>query len=309
MKVKLLIDTDLGGDCDDVGAIALANILKNKEQLELLGMTHTTSLPWGVCCIDIINRYYQNPMELGANMDENYCNENCNTYAQKMAESFFSSYQDRNDAEEATHYLRRILSKQEDHSITIVCIGQLINMARLLQSQKDEFAEENGIELVRKKVKEFVVMGGLFTNENEKVFFEGQQYDIEYNIACDIPSARYFIRHVPVRVTFSDFLCGNQIHTLGPLIKKKDMSNPVTFAYVHFSNKARESWDLLTLYYAVYHDQKIFSVSENGTISIDQNGKTTFSTKKKSNHFYLKLKENPIIVEQQINQYFTEESL
>ena len=29
MKKVLFIDTDLGGDCDDVGAVALANIFKN----------------------------------------------------------------------------------------------------------------------------------------------------------------------------------------------------------------------------------------------------------------------------------------
>ena len=35
MSIKLLIDTDLGGDCDDVGAIALANILQNKNKVEI----------------------------------------------------------------------------------------------------------------------------------------------------------------------------------------------------------------------------------------------------------------------------------
>ena len=35
MKEKLFIDTDLGGDCDDVGALALANIFKNKGLIDM----------------------------------------------------------------------------------------------------------------------------------------------------------------------------------------------------------------------------------------------------------------------------------
>ena len=60
MKKVLFIDTDLGGDCDDVGAVALANIFKNNDIIEIAGMTHTTSLPWGPACIEIINKFYNN---------------------------------------------------------------------------------------------------------------------------------------------------------------------------------------------------------------------------------------------------------
>ena len=73
MKKILFIDTDMGGDCDDVGAIALANILKNENLIEIAGITHTTSLPWGPACIDIVNRYYGNPNILvGATKRKNY---------------------------------------------------------------------------------------------------------------------------------------------------------------------------------------------------------------------------------------------
>lgn len=309
MSIKLLIDTDLGGDCDDVGAIALANILQNKNKVEIIGITHTTSLSWGVPCIDIINRYYHHQIKIGANMDDNYCNDNCNRYAQKMAERFYSSYKDRKDAKEAVSFLRKTLSEQDDHSVTIVCIGQLINMARLLKSKSDEYSKYDGVELVKKKVKEFVVMGGLFNKENEIITFEGKEYKSEYNICCDIASAQYFIQNVPTKVIFSDFKCGYQVHTLGPLIEKKDMNNPITFAYVNFQNKARESWDLLTIYYATYHDLEMFSISNNGTILIDDKGITTFDELKQSNHYYLMLKQDAKTIENTINNYFKEDVL
>ena len=46
-KKLLIIDTDIGGDCDDAGALALANIFKNEGLIDLLGMTLTTSAPYG----------------------------------------------------------------------------------------------------------------------------------------------------------------------------------------------------------------------------------------------------------------------
>ena len=85
MKEKLFIDTDLGGDCDDVGALALANIFKNKGLIDIVGMTHTTSMPYGAGCIDLINEYYGNAgIKVGATRREGYCSFDTNQYAQKM---------------------------------------------------------------------------------------------------------------------------------------------------------------------------------------------------------------------------------
>jgi len=44
-KVKIIFDTDFGGDADDLGALAMLHNLHNKGECELLGM-EIPEFPW-----------------------------------------------------------------------------------------------------------------------------------------------------------------------------------------------------------------------------------------------------------------------
>lgn len=299
---KLFIDTDLGGDCDDVGAIALANIIKNDGKIDIIGMTYTTSLLWGPCCVDITNKYYGNKsIPIGVTKRKDYCVINTNKYAQKMVEAFNYDIQKANFME-AVELIRKTLANQEDHSVSFVCIGQLDNVSDLLDSKADKYSKLSGIELVKKKVKEFIIMGGLFKNPDEKVMFNGYEYQREYNIVCDIKSAQNFIAKVPVKVVFSDFKVGYQVFTAKPLLDKKDLTNPITFAYYHFQNKPRESWDLLAVYYACFGNDDLFKTSKNGQISILDDGTTLFNDLNSNmNHYHIRLNNSIDYIENKIN--------
>ena len=41
--VKIIFDTDIGGDCDDAGALALIHRLCDKGEAELLAVTHCSN--------------------------------------------------------------------------------------------------------------------------------------------------------------------------------------------------------------------------------------------------------------------------
>ena len=115
MRKVLFIDTDLGGDCDDVGAVALANIFKNNDVIEIAGMTHTTSLPWGPACIEIINKYYNNDsIPIGATSRKNYCVENTNKFAEKMANAFPHSLKERDKVKDSVRFIVDSDSKVEE---------------------------------------------------------------------------------------------------------------------------------------------------------------------------------------------------
>ena len=58
---NIIIDTDIGPDCDDVGALAMLNIYANQGLCRILGVSHCTSNPYGAGTIDVINRYYGRP--------------------------------------------------------------------------------------------------------------------------------------------------------------------------------------------------------------------------------------------------------
>jgi hypothetical protein len=185
--------------------------------------------------------------------------------------------------------MRKKLANAQDQSVTIVCIGQLNNASDLLDSKPDEYSSLSGVDLVKKKVREFVVMGGMFKTNDEPVYFYGNEYKSEYNIVTDIKSAQNFISKCPVKVYFVDFLCGYQIKTGASLLNQNNEANPVTIAYRLFQNGPRESWDLLTLWFAVFGKSNFFKVSKEGKISISDDGVTTFSENEKCHHFYLSI--------------------
>ena len=218
-KVKVILDTDLGGDCDDVGALALLHVLTNKAEAEIIGISHTTSSRYGVACIDIINNFYERPMLIGDNkLDTHLAGQDSGKYTARLVEKFHSKYMDRSLAMESTSYLRRCLAGVEG-KVKLVAIGQLNNFARLLRSEADEFSPLSGRELIESKVDEVVVMGGLFASNDEPVIFDNKPYLAEYNIVSDLTSSKYFIENCPVKITFIDFLIGYKVKTLGKLVE------------------------------------------------------------------------------------------
>ena len=307
MKKILFIDTDIGGDCDDAGALALANIFKNKGLIDILGITFTTSSIYGPACIDAINKFYNNTFLIGMTSRKNYCVDNVNAFQEVLAKEFKNDFYDKNndilkEAIDSIKLIRKQLAQAKDNSVTFVCIGQLNNASDLLDSVADEYSSLNGIELVKKKVKEFVIMGGLFKdNKDEVISFCNATYDSEYNIATDIPSSINFINKVPVKTTFSDFKVGYHIKTGKSLLLENNLNNPVTRAYKIFQNRPRESWDLLTMWYAIFNDDAFFKTSKEGKISIDKNGVTTFNENAKNNQFYIQLNNENSFIEERID--------
>lgn len=287
---KIIIDTDLGGDCDDVGAVSLANIMHNQGLIDIKAITYTTSLEWGPLCVDAINHYYGNDnIPLGVTSRNNFCEENTNKYAEKMSKAFHHNATSKKDYMDSVRLIRKVLAEAEDNSITLAFIGQLNNGADLLDSTPDDISPLNGVELVAKKVSEVVIMGGLFKEENETVYFCGYPYEREYNIICDILSSQKFIHNLPCKVVFNDFKVGYQIHTGKPLLDKMDMSHPITFAYNLFQNSPRESWDLLTVWYAALGISDLFTLSNSGTVEVLDDGTTIFTENSEGKHFYTRL--------------------
>ena len=292
-RKQLIIDTDIGGDCDDAGALALANIFHNSGNIKILGMTFTTSCKYGPACMDAINKYYGNSFEIGQTVRKNYC-EFANCFQEVLAKEFPNDIYDQKNQTlkpviNSIELLRKKLASANDNSVSIVCIGQLNNASDLLDSDGDQYSPLSGVELVKKKVKEFIVMGGMFPKDNKPVLFEGSEYKSEYNIVSDITSSKNFLNKCPCQIYFVDFLCGYEIKTGGSLLSQNNDKNPVTIAYKLFQNKPRQSWDLLTVWFATFGKDDFFSISQEGKISIDNNGVTTHNADIKAGHYYLSL--------------------
>lgn len=312
MKKLLWIDTDIGGDCDDAGALALANIADRNGAVDLLGMTFTTSAVAGPACMDAINAYYGNPdISIGMTHRENFCCETVNPFQEYVARQYPNRFycrqtEDFLPAENAVRLIRRALAGAADGSVTFACIGQLNNVSDLMDSQPDDISPLTGVELAQRKVKEFAVMGGLFLPEGETVTFCGKPYETEYNIATDIPSARNFVQKCRNKIVFCDFLLGYRVLTGGPLLRQNDPQNPVTAAYRIFQNRPRESWDPLTVLYAIYGEGDLFTMSGNGSVTVESSGKTVFDPAIAGEHYYLRLNVSEKRCEEVIDQILME---
>ena len=57
MKKNIILDTDIGPDCDDAAALAMLNLYADQGLCRILGITHCTSNPYGAGTIDAINLY------------------------------------------------------------------------------------------------------------------------------------------------------------------------------------------------------------------------------------------------------------
>ncbi|EOD20735.1 hypothetical protein EMIHUDRAFT_229346 [Emiliania huxleyi CCMP1516] len=58
MPERIIIDTDMSIDVDDVGALCLAHALQDRNKAEILAVTHNTGLEQGVGAVSVINHYF-----------------------------------------------------------------------------------------------------------------------------------------------------------------------------------------------------------------------------------------------------------
>jgi inosine-uridine nucleoside N-ribohydrolase len=57
-KVPLIIDTDMGYDVDDVGAVCIANALVASQEADILAILHNVGYEKGIGGVSVINHYY-----------------------------------------------------------------------------------------------------------------------------------------------------------------------------------------------------------------------------------------------------------
>lgn len=294
---NIILDTDIGPDCDDAGAIALLNIFKNRGLCNILGIGHCTSNPYGAGAIDVICRHYGNyDIKIGTTYREGFlCSENNMSYNRALCERFANRYK-KEKPEEAVSLYRRLLANAEDGSVTFVAIGPLNNLSELLNSAPDEASPLFGKELVKEKVKKLVLMAGIFpaTGECAKLLLshthKSPEEYAEFNVVCDTAASKNVSENWQTPKICLGFEAG--LFKTG-FKDDADFENPVALAYRLYSgccekNEAmRHSWDLFTVYYAVNGETDLFTLSDSGTVKFSENGLTEWREHKDGLDAYL----------------------
>ncbi len=307
-KIKIIFDTDIGGDCDDAGALAMLHRLCDLGEAELLAVTACYASPYVAGCIDAINCYYGRVVPVGINYGSDsaepgvYAGPLCNEFPSRYPAE---TYGTENAAPDTLVLLRQTLAEAEDHSITLTATGSMSSLARLVQSPADDISPLTGKELIEQKVLRTVVMGGRFFGTWPMPVMTGDPAGrAEWNIRSDIPASQILCSEWPGELIFSSFEIGLWCVTMRDYVNKAPQDDPVRRAYeLHPCGRlhGRESWDHTALLYAVRPDAGYWNLHPYGRVSVDDEGVTRWHAEESGKHSYLLPREDYETVRQIID--------
>jgi inosine-uridine nucleoside N-ribohydrolase len=290
---SLILDTDMGADCDDTGALSVLHHLADAGEVRPLAVIYSSGrTPWGAGLCDAINHEHGRPLPLGAYKGDDVGERIDKIGAEEISKDV-ARYGHRvthgDDVRDALEVYRSALAAEPDGSVKIVAIGHLKALYDLLQSKADEASPLSGRDLVSAKVAELVVMGGQFPASGETA---------EWNFgACD--AQRWtgpVLRDWPTRMVFTGFEIGKQVVTGNWLFNPEDMS---AMARSYRAYKAWQGWDIpgnfswdqTAVLYAVrgleHEGQVYWTLGPRGSIVVEADGKNGWRADESGRDYYL----------------------
>jgi hypothetical protein len=276
--VKIIFDTDIGNDVDDVLALSMLHALQTRGDCELLAVTITKPDELAGPFVDAMNNFYGRPAIPIGFTHAALTNEPSKFLPLAEVKDgnkprFPHRLKRSSDAPEATRLLREILSRQPDSSVVLVQVGYFSNLAALLGTSGDAHSPLTGRELVRQKVKLLSVMAGVF---------KPTRHDLEFNVVQDLSAAKRLVKDWPTPIVWSGF-------EIGIAVPYPSVSIERDFGYVEHHSAAeayclynpppheRPTWDLTSVLYAVLPDRGYFGLSSPGQVMVEEDGFTRFT--------------------------------
>ncbi len=295
--VRLIFDTDIGNDVDDVLALGVIHALQSRGQCQLLAVTITKDQPLAAEFVDAVNTFYgRGDIPIGIVHDGVTKEEGKFLPLARVKDGDQIRYPHdlRGDqAPNAVTLLRQVLQAQPDQSVVMVQVGFSTNLARLLDTPPDDSCDLSGAELVRQKVRLLSIMAGDF---RENV---GRDRFVEYNIKMDIPSGQALVHRWPTPIVFSGFEIGIAVPYPAVSIEQDYgyvTHHPLADAYQLYEPPPhnRPTWDLTSVLYAVFPDRGYFGLSPAGTVTVENDAFTRFEASGNGQHRFLVLDEGQI---------------
>ena len=273
---KVILDTDMGSDCDDVGALALVHEYANQGKVEILGVIYSSgAVPYGVGIIDAINKYYRHDnIPIGANYDRSFGDPVDKMNAQILTKDtsvFHNKYILNRDVAEQTQLNRKLLVTQNDNSVTYITIGHTKGLYDLIVSKPDSISNLSGIELVNQKIKKWVALGAL-NSSSKKITYYTKDWNFFSNGTAIY--TKYLLEHFTKPIYFVDG--GTNVMT-GKSLENTIKGNIIRTAYKEWLwnvekktlKDQRPSWDLVTVYFAIEGTGEYFEILDKGYLDFD----------------------------------------
>ena len=211
--VKVILDMDIYGDYDDMGAIALIHALADRGEVEILAMTSCSRACASVATMEVVNTFYgRGDIPVG-------CSHMIGVISRGGGAACYSrllknypgwwKYAFSSDAPDSNDVIMKALEGQPDGSVVICSTGYTTNMRRLLEA-------EGGLDLVRRKVKQWVAMACYYP------------VGTETNSREDAESSAIAFEKWPTPIVFSDYQYGRGVWTGSQVAKTQyPYPNPV----------------------------------------------------------------------------------
>lgn len=282
--VKIIFDTDLGPDYDDVGALAFLHAMADSGKAEILATLASNKHELVAPSIEVINTYFGRPgLAIGAPKTKGVSLGSSQHWADSIVAKYPHTIKSTSDVPDAVSVYRKILSNEPDNTVTIVTVGFLSNLNNLLKSQPDNISPLAGTELVARKVKRLVSMAGKFP--------EGK----EFNIYMDSAASKNVYESWPGEIIFTGFEIGWEIRTGLRLMHSEIKNSPVKDVFrisipLSAEDKdGRMSWDETAVLIGVYGTEGFFELVR-GTIIINPDGSNSWKNDPTGKHYYVKQK-------------------
>ena len=178
------------------------------------------------------------------------------------------------DTAEVTTLYRNALTAQHDRNAVVVLSGPATNLAKLL--------DVYGIkDLIAHKIKVLSAAVGAFSDASP-----------EPNIKADISAARRVFAEWPTPIVAAGYEIGAALPFPAASIDKDfswSSAHPVADAYRAYRPAPYDapSWAMAAMLYAVLPAESCFRLSEPGTITVQDDGRTRFAAAVEGKHRYL----------------------
>ena len=277
---RVIFDTDVGGDVDDAGALAVLHALADRGEIKLLAMGVVIGHELAVPYVHAVNTWYGRPnLPIGTitgpapySRDEfmdRVVAEYPHTLSKKTAPDVVQLY-------------RKVLASQPDRSVTLIAVGPATNINNLLKSTPDEHSPLTGVELMRRKIK-FYGAGG---NGNAGL----PQGKCGFNYRTDLVSASSELKLMPSDFP-TVFAGGSGLKLeIGAALSQARPDHIIRRSYESYykgTARSRYAWDQLRVLYACRPASRVFwDTSPSGKIELNTDGILTYTPVPDENHAY-----------------------
>src|SRR6056297_508857 len=294
--VPIIFDTDMAGDCDDVGALAVLNALADNGEAKILAVVTNRKdvANASAAACDAVNTFYGRPdVPIGTDKDGAKLKPKWNRpspYTPALRDEFPHDSPPDDQAPDALQVYRKTLAARPDNSVVICSVGALSNLEDLVNSTADSISDLSGKELIRTKVRLTMIMGGAFPRSSKP----------ETNIKLDPAASVTVVNEWPGPVLWQGFEIGAAIHC-GAALSSMGKGNPVRRAFElrpyldGFSiDRGKPAHDQATVWLAVRGpQQEYWKVIEGGRVVVDSDGHTRWKRDYSKPHRYVEIKGRP----------------